>query len=1142
MALHLHRAPRTDLLADALAALLAEPVGDPLAPEVVVVPARGVERWLTQRLSHRLGVGVRGGDGVCAGLDLLTPHALVSLLLGRDAEDPWEPDRLVWPLLDTLDAVTAGGEPWARPLAVHLGHGPVARPGDDARRDRRWAVARRLAGHLASVAVQRPDLATHWREGGDGDARGGPLPPDLAWQPPLWRALVARMTGVTDVPSPDLRLTHAVESLRTGEVPGALPSRLSLFGHTRLGVGDVRLLDALGGHRDVHLWLPQPSGALWEALTAAARTDPTLRGVVPRRLDTSAAHVGHPLLASLGRDARELHRLLDVPHLDHPIQAPDQEAPRTLLGWLQHDLRANAAPGSQERAARVLHDADRTVQVHACHGAARQVEVLREVLLGLLDDDPTLEPRDVLVMCPDIEAYAPLFAAAFGLAPETEGGEPAGAPGHPRHPVHPGHRLRVRLADRSPAGTNPLLALAARLLETTHGRATASDVLDLAGQPVVRRRFEFDDDDLERLARWVADAGVRWGLDAEHRTRFAMGGFAQGTWRAGLDRILLGVALSGDDLAHVGRGLPLDDIGTSEVDLVGRVAELLDRLDAAARGFEAARTAADWTTTLADAVRGLAEPPAEDAWQLAQLERELARIAATAGPQAQLRHSDVRSLLRQQLIGRPTRASFRTGTLTVCTMVPMRSVPHRVVALVGLDDGVFPRASVVHGDDALARDPLTGERDPRSEDRQLLLDAILATREHLVLTYAGAGEQTGAPRPPAVPLGELLDTLDRTAAAPVRDRVLRRHPLQAHDPRNFVDPVPFSFDRAALEGARASVAERRPVPPLVDAPLPPAPPADVSVAELVAFVVAPVRAFLRERLGVGTSFDADEPLDGLPVELDSLAAWAVGDRLLREALAGADPRAVVAAEHLRGTLPPGELGRRDLDRVAGKVRQLLDRTAELRVPAARSIDVDVDLGDGRRVVGTVPGVHGARIVSLGYSRLKPKQRLTSWVHLLAVSAARPDEHWTAHAVGWERAGPRRALAGPLDHRALGWLRDLVDLREEGLQRPLPLPVATAAAWAEGLQRAERGDDVTPAELARRAWTTERRPDAIPGEDAEAAHVRCFGEAAPLEVLLDAGLPDLARRLWTPLLGGIDPGLAELEDAQRLAPLEQVAPL
>ena len=231
--------------------------------------------------------------------------------------------------------------------------------------------------------------------------------------------------------------------------------------------------------------------------------------------------------------------------------------------------------------------------MHACHGAARQVDVLREVLLGLLQDDPTLEPRDILVMCPDIETYAPLITAGFGLGDVVEGG-------------HPAHRLRVRLADRALTQTNPLLGVAAQLLDLAGSRATASGVLDLAQAAPVRRRFGFDDDDLDTVTAWVRESGVRWGFDKEHRAPFGLEQFLQNTWRFGLDRVLAGVALSDDSQAWLGTTLPLDDVGSNRVELAGRLAEFVDRLTVAtdAPDRHPARSPTGWTA-LAD---GVAQP------------------------------------------------------------------------------------------------------------------------------------------------------------------------------------------------------------------------------------------------------------------------------------------------------------------------------------------------------------------------------------------------------------------------------------------------------------------------------------------------------------------------------------------------------
>ncbi len=659
------------------------------------------------------------------------------------------------------------------------------------------------------------------------------------------------------------------------------------------------MLAALAEQRDIHLWLNHASPALWQALQDATPVQPRREAPQPAR---------HPLLASLSRDLRELQlRLQQVaPDLRVHSHDPDPAEATTLLQRLQADLRDDRVPAERL----TLRDDDRSVQVHSCHGRARQVDVLREVVLGLMADDKTLEPRDVLVMCPDVEAFAPLVAAAFG------------------DEAHPAGRLRVALADRSPRQTNPLLAVAASLLELGSSRVTASQVLDLAGAPPVRQRFGFDDDDVEQLRAWSVGSGVRWGLDAQHRSGWDLAQVEQGTWRQGLQRLLVGVAAEEGD-ALVGGVLPYDDLDSSDIELAGRFAELVDRLATALTELSGRHPVGQWLDALERAVEALADVPLDGAWQLAQLRRELDEVRqAGAGSTVQLCHSDVVALLERRLAGRPTSTSFRTGGLTVCMLTPMRSVPHRVVCLLGLDNDAFPPRSVVDGDDVLARDPHLGERDPRSEDRQLLLDALCAAGDHLVVTYGVRDARTGVEVPPAVPLGELLDALDLTAQTadgrPAREAVVVEHPLQPFHARNFRPdelgrPAPLSFDPTAYAGARAAAGQRVD-PPFLPQPLPVRDEEVVELARLVEFWQHPAKAFLRQRLDVLTRTRDEEPDDALPVKLGHLEEWKVGDRLLSSLLDGADLADLEVLEAARGELPPAPLHARLLAKLSPRAQ------------------------------------------------------------------------------------------------------------------------------------------------------------------------------------------------------------------------------
>lgn len=1054
MALHLHRAERTDLLADGLAGLLAQPPADPFAQELVLVPAKGVERWLSQRLSNRLGV--------CAAVEFRNPRSLIAELTGTAEEDPWSADAMVWPLLAVIDENLE--QPWCRPVATHLGHFET---GDEyeLRQGRRYAVARRLAGLFASYARQRPQLLVDW----DG------LPDDLSWQAPLWQALTERI----DADPPHIR--HAKTVARLTESPSDLPGRLSLFGHTRLPVTEIELLTALSTHHDLHLWLPHPSDDLWRSL--AAHTGP-----LPRREDSSHRDVGHPLLATLGRDLRELQRSLPTPDTDEYLSGTGY--PDTVLGWLQSDIAANAV----RPAGRVPRREDRSIQVHSCHGPARQIEVLREVLLGLLADDPPLEPRDILVMCPDIETYAPLITAGFGLGDVVRG-------------AHPAHKLRVRLADRALVQTNPLLSVAASVLTLAGGRATASEVLNLAESDPVRARFGFTDDDLEAITAWVREANIRWGFDQEHRSPYGVE-FLHNTWRFGIDRVLAGVAMSDDSHAWLGTTLPLDDVSSNRVELAGRFADFVGKLAGTVGKLSGVRPLGEWLSALSAGIEALAATDEE--WPAAQVHREFAEIEESAGAAATpLRLSDVRALLDRHLAGRPTRANFRTGTLTVCTMVPMRSVPHRVVCLVGLDDGVFPRLGAVDGDDVLARDPRTGERDIRSEDRQLLLDAIGAATQTLVVTYTGANEYSGQARPPAVPLAELLDTLTITAEQPVT--VVTAHPLQPFDIRNVTPGAllpdgPFTFDPTVLTAARASAGQRAERPQFLSHQLPAPPAADVALEDLVTFFKDPVKGFFRA-LEYTLPWDVDGVSDEMPVDIDALEEWTVGDRMLNDILRGMTPADAQQAEWRRGTLPPGQLGWRRAIALRDQCALLAAEALRYRATDPQAYDVDIELGTGRRLTGTVSPVFGDRLVSVTYSKLDGKHLLQSWIPLLALATGHPDRDWSAVCIGRPRRGdtPRVAGLGRPDD-PLGLLADLVAIYDAGRREPLPLPIKTSYAWAAARHA---GDD--PEREAGFRWRSSR----FPGENEAPAHVRAWGRSAPLSRL--AGLGEYSERLWLPVL-------------------------
>jgi exodeoxyribonuclease V gamma subunit len=1120
--LHVHRSDRADDLVAQLAELVAVPLPDPMQAEVVSVPTRGIERWLSQRLAGHLGASPGAHDGVCANVEFPFPGSLIAGALAQASgvdpkEDPWLPERAVWPLMEVVEEHFA--DPWLAPLAKHIENSETVEG------SKRFSSIRHVADLFDRYAVHRPNMLQRW-------AAGSPQLDEAGWQVDLW-CLLREQIGE---PGPAERLVDACQKLRNEPELLALPRRISLFGLTRLAASYLDVLDALARGREVNLFLLHPSPALWARLES--EVDESSRFVL-RAEDPTASAPNHPLLASWGRDAREMQLVLGgaVARGDEPDHEASMAAP-TVLRRIQDDIRFDLPPagtGSDGHALPLLEAGDHSIRVHSCHGRGRQVEVLRDEVLHLLADDPTLEPRDIIVMCPDIEHFAPLIQATFGAHDLNDG------------PFDATRQLQIRLADRSLRQTNPVMGVLAEVIELATARITASEVLDLAGRDPVRRRFGFSDDDLFRLEEWVNSAFVRWGFDAEHRRSFQLVDIGANTWRAGLDRILLGVAMAEEDQRLFGATLPLDDVDSGDIELAGRLAEFVHRLQQVLDELAGVRTVGEWADTLARASDALSATTPRDQWQRAQLSAVLEELVqeATAGDDVsgvELSCDDLRSIMAARLKGKPTRANFRTGDLTVCTLVPMRSIPHRVVCLLGLDDGSFPRHIERDGDDLTARAPRVGDRDVRSEDRQLLLDALLAAQDHLVVTYSGRDERSNQPRPPAVPVGELLDVVDHTVRAPegsVRDEIVVHHPLQPFNPRNFepgrlAGAGPWSFDALHLAGARAALSPRRGLPPFLADPLPPFEANPVELDQMEKFLRHPVRAFLRERLNVSLRSKTREFEDAIPIDLDGLEKWQIADRVLQEQLAGATQEACLDAEAARGALPPGELA----DSVVGDIRGPLDElvAAGFQPHAPESIDVRVDLPGGLRLVGTVAGVRGDVVHTVTYSKLGPAPRLLAWLRLLALTATAPDRAFEACTIGRSnQRGATIAVAqiAPLGtdavsrkSMAVGHLQSLVDLFLRGMREPLPLYLKTSASWADAV---DRGRD--PAADASSAWTSGYR---YVGEDKDAEHLLVLGDDVAFDDVLGiCGSPVgeegdwqaseatrfgvYARRLWDGLL-------------------------
>jgi exodeoxyribonuclease V gamma subunit len=979
---------------------------DPFEPITIVVQSRGMQRWLSHQLAQRLDPA---GGGIAANLVFPFPGRLfrelaTACLDGQPdpEEDPWQPDRLVWEVLASL--VAHRGRPELTRLDRYLAADGMA---DGVVERRTYRFARGIADVFDGYALARPEMVAAWSEGRAVGPDLGPLDPREAWQPWLWRELVERLAV-----DPERRTRAVIDALSDPRHETTLPPRLTTvrsFGISALPPVQLELLGALATCAQVELYVPTTSLGRWEAVGAAVAAHQ------PRPAPR------HPLLAASGRvgdDAAEMFHRGDATLV--PV-GPGPDRGEGLLEALQEGLRQDRVPMTEDERL-PLDPADRSVRIHRCYGPARQAEVLRDVLLGLLADEPGLQPRDVLVMTPDIATFAPLVQAAFvGTADVPE--------------------LPVRVADRHLGVSNPVAEALEAILELVAGRATATQVLDLLGREPVARRFGLTPEVLEQAATWISDTGIHWGIDRADRTRHGQPPDRVHTWRFGLDRLLLGVTMADEDHRIVGDVAPYDHVEGDDVIAVGRFAAACRTLFTTAEKLREPRPLDAWRDALVDAMDRCLDVEQVDRWRVQEVRRQLDALAdgGRGAGQLELDLGAIRTALSAAVDEPRGAAGYETGAITVCELIPMRSIPHEVVCLLGLDDGRFPRQDRRPGFDLLERHDAVGDRDKRVEDRALFVEAVAAARRHLVVTTTGWDVRTGEDRPPAVPLAELREVIDRTAVADgerASDAVTVDHPLHPFSPTAF-DPArpdgPSSFDPVTRDAAELVRRRDRRSTPLLAGELPEITPdhgatevEPVTLRELTEAVTHPTRYLLQHRLDVHLREHVAEVDDLEPVQVDGRRRWRLGSEALVDGMTPAWADALLAS----GAVPAGTPGRAALADISGEVDQLRSMLAStagrLGLPGHRDALTDGDRRgfelslDGRRLAVHVDGLHdvGGRTLRLAarFVRRRHEQLLEAWlVHLALTAAGTTDLVSIVVARGGSSgSGPHVWRLGPLD--------------------------------------------------------------------------------------------------------------------------------
>ena len=1127
MPLSFRTAARTEALVDAFADLVrTEPLGVALAREAVVVArSTALRAHVEDRLARQVGCA--------ASIDLQSPRLFVAELARRFGLVPpapagraYEASALAWRIARLLP--TLGGPLYA-PLTAYL-----ERQVEAERSGGTFALATRLASAFDDYQVYRPEVLGAWANGRSFVAGW----PHEAWQAEIWRTLLAEALPTETPETPELdratlvrTLTERLEGPVSEAILKTIPSRVSLFGTPLLPPAYLRVLVALARHVPVTIYAALPGRDAGAAFGAAMR---------------------HPLLLALGghtRDTADLFDAVGVPEATHVPAGPPATA--SALHTLQQALLTDAPP---ERLV-PLPPADHSIRVLDAHSALREVEALRDEIYAAFDAIPGLRPSDVAILVPDLATYAPLVEAVFGTSPPAVAGRTA-----------PAVRLPVHVADPPRGAERHTLDAFDRLLGLLDGRAAASDVLGLLDVPAVRRAAGIAEDEIATVHGWVRGARVHWGRDAAHRQGRADDALGEAqdrlprdsgdgdlhTWRFGLDRLLLGVMTGPTDATVLGRR-PMGEGTLDAADLLGRLSEWLEALFAGLDALRAPRPLAQWADALLLFIDAALAPEGTDELTAVVALRSAADRLATLRPMAAgeaepaVGLGEVQAHLAHALSALDREEPYLTGRITVVDPTAARLVPFRVLAVVGLDNA-FPRADVRPAFDLLAASKEHGDPDPAGTDRQTFLDAVLAARDRLILTYTGRSQRDNSERAASSVLDAFLDTCAATFERP--ERLVVRHRLQPFSAAYF----PAGGDGASSELFSYAEQHRRPsARPRAGAPFFEPPALDLLVGlpgaavettldALASAWAHPSRAYCSAR-GLRPDLADAEVRDDAPAELDALDLYAVKDGLLALLTSGAAPGEAYEALRGTGVLPPGALGRAWFDHAHGLVAAVAERAGEVGVTSVVPVTVETEAW---RVGGRLAVAEGGAL-RIRASRVGPKDLVRGWVDHLALCASGLAPGRTV-VVGQDKSVAFGSLEAGL---AQAYLQALVRGALAFEHVPVPLFEHASHAYAEALWTQRQPDMRRSAENLAQAEAAGWRPVRVgqsfaPSRPEAAAHpgaltvaakaysdpyaprcdaadpyvALCYRHQSPTEAFPDA-LDRWARLLWAPLMVSIE---------------------
>ena len=1078
--LKLFSSNRLEVLAEKLAETFDKPLASPIEPEIIVVQSKGMEKWVSLQLAQQ--------HGICANYRFPFPNAFVHEVFRNVVPDlpersPFDPKIMTWRIMKLLPSCIL--RPGFENLKSYLN-------GIDENL-KRFQLSERIADTFDQYLLFRPQMIFRWERGQEDH-----------WQAVLWKELIKEI-------GKRHRAALGKDFLEAIKKPSfrlkGLPDRISVFGISALPRFHMQILAGISRFSQVNLFLMNPCREYWGDILSEWETKKTTVREGTQDLSVKELHLerGNSLLASMGTLGRDFFDLItEFPCEEFgSFKEPGED---NLLSCIQSDILNLQDREQRSNRKKAIEQSDSSIQIHSCHSPMRETEVLRDQFLQMFEKNPDLNPKDVLVMTPDIETYSPYIHAVFDIPTDD-----------PRY-------IPFSIADQSMRKESEVIDVFLKILDLWDSRFSITQVLSILESPAVQRRFGLYESNLELIQKWVTDTRIRWGIDGKNRSKIGLPSFQENTWKAGLERLLLGYAIPGQEENMFNGVLPYDYVEGADTLVLGRFIEFADKLFTFATSLSQPRTLDEWSNSLIRLLESffLSDETTEKEMQIIRHTlNDLAVMFTSKGAafHEKININVIKWHLRHFLEREGFGFGFFTRGITFCTILPMRSIPFKVICLMGMNSDAYPRQSKPLGFDLMAKYPEPGDRSRRNDDRYLFLETMLSARESLYISYVGQSIQDNSLIQPSVLISELIDYIQQgfeIKEINILELIFTRHHLQAFSPEYFKkNKRLFSYSEESLQAAKCILKTRKTPESFISQGLsqPEEEWRTIDLGDLTNFFSNPSRFLLNKRLNIYLKKKTSIMEEKEPFEIKGLEKYLLEENLVKRRLAGHNTKDFLSLTRATGLLPHGTIGECLFEGISQSVESFVEKTEYyMEGSILEPIEIDLRMSDFR-LIGRIDAIYSKRLIQYRYSRIKAKDRLKIWIHHLALNAAIAHSYPRASLLaGLETKGSSEpewaAVEYPPVENSKEILEKLIEKYWAGLIRPLHFFPQSSLEYAEHLLKG--GNSIDALLKARNKW----RGDGFNwGECEDDYYQLCFESTDPL----DSEFQDISEEVFIMLL-------------------------